>query len=306
MAFTTDRVCTLADLGPGSFGGTTLAVLGHPIGHSISPAIHGAALAEMARADSRFAAWRYGRFDVAPEDLPGALDRLFAAGFQGLNLTVPHKTLAAGLVAEIDPEARPVGAVNTLLRTPRGWRGYNTDGHGLAMGIREDLSADLKGAPVILLGAGGAARGAAVECLRRHCASLWIGNRTPDRLSELLASLRPVAGSIPLHGFPLREPPAALPAEALVINATAAGLRPDDPAPVDLDRIPRPAGVYDMVYNPPVPALLRRAAELGLPCANGLSMLVHQGALALAIWTGAEIPVAVMSRAACFAVAASR
>lgn len=292
---------TLDDLSAWSHRGPALAVLGHPIRHSVSPVMHNAALAAMARSEPRFAAWKYFRFDVPPEQLAAALPRLHAAGFHGLNLTVPHKILAFDLIREIDPSAAAIGAVNTLLRTPDGWRGFNTDGHGLAAALRVDLGVDLTGADVLLLGAGGAARGAAVECLRQKCRSLWIANRTRTNLDALLAALRPLAGATSLHAFD----PADLPAEALakagplvVINATSAGLKPGEPAPIALPRLPAGLRVFDMVYNPPVTALLRDAATLGLPHANGLSMLVHQGARSLEIWTGAVVPAPAMHAAA--------
>lgn len=303
----TDSVHTLADLTRWSFPGTALAVLGHPVEHSLSPAMHNAALAGMARDQGRFASWRYYKFDVPPAELPAALDLFHQRGFCGLNLTVPHKIIAFDRVAEVDPAARPIGAVNTVLRLDHGWRGYNTDGYGLAQGLREELGADLKEAHVILLGAGGAARAAAVECLQRHCASLWIANRTAARLDALLTALQPIAGNVPLHGFAPSSPPAGLPTGALVINATAAGLRAEDPSPLDLTRLPRPAGVYEMIYNPPETPLLRQAATLGVPHANGLSMLVHQGAKSLEHWTGvpAERAAPVMMRAVRAGLAAS-
>jgi len=280
----TSPVLILADLPLSSHAGTALAVLGHPIGHSLSPAMHNAALAGLAGHDREFSAWRYFRFDVSPADLPNALARLHAAGFFGLNLTVPHKIIAVAHVAEIDPDARHVGAVNTLRRTTLGWRGYNTDGYGLATAVRETLGLDLASAPIILLGAGGAARGAAVECLQRRCASLTIVNRTRAHLDTLLAFLAPLAGNIPLRG--LTSADSSLPAKALLINATSAGLRANDLAPIDLAVLPRPAAVYDMIYNPPQTPLLRAAAALDVPHANGLSMLVHQGAKSLEIWSG--------------------
>lgn len=292
-----DPVLTLADLDRWSFSGTALAVLGHPIKHSISPAMHNAALAVMAAREARFATWKYFRFEVHPDDLPAALPRFHAKGFHGLNLTVPHKILAFARVAAVDPAAQPVGAVNTLRTTPAGWQGFNTDGYGLATAVREELGLDLAGTPVVLLGAGGAARGAAVECLQRGCASLWIGNRTVANLDDLLAQVRPLAGSIPLHGFDLSAP-AGLPAHALVINATSAGLRDTDRLPIDLGRIPHPLGVYDMIYNPPLTPLLALARSRGLPHANGLSMLIHQGARALEIWTETAVPVEAMRKAA--------
>jgi len=261
-------------------------VLGHPIKHSLSPPMHNAALAALARTDPAYRDWRYFRFDVPPEELPRALDLLHAKNFRGLNLTVPHKVLARDLVATIDPAAQPVGAVNTLRRTHAGWHGFNTDGYGLAAAVREGFGRELAGAHVLLLGAGGAARGAAVECLQRGCASLWVANRTVANLETLLAALRPVAGPIPVRGFAPANIPAGFPAGALVINATSAGLHDSDPAPIELPRLPRPAGVFDMIYNPPRTGLLRQAEALGLPCANGLAMLVHQGAKALEIWSG--------------------
>ena len=277
-----DPVFTLRDLETWSHPGTSLAVLGHPIKHSVSPPMHNAALAALGRTD-----WCYHRFDVHPDHLPGALELLHVKNFHGVNLTVPHKIIAFVRVAEIDPAARPVGAVNTLRWTPRGWLGFNTDGYGLAAAVRETLGRDLAGTHAILLGAGGAARGAAVECLGRGCASLWIANRTPENLKGLLTQLAPLAGSIPLRGFSPVAPPADLPSGALVINATSAGLRPDDPAPIDLTALPNVAAVFDMIYNPPRTPLLRQADFLGLPHANGLAMLVHQGAKSLEIWSGA-------------------
>jgi shikimate 5-dehydrogenase len=294
------RTYTLADLENWSRPGTSLAVLGHPIKHSISPAMHNAALAEMARADSRFQDWRYFRFEVPPEELPRALELLHARRFLGVNLTVPHKVLAftSPRIAAIDPAARPVGAINTLRRREDGWEGFNTDGHGLSEGLREDLGVSLEGSPVVLLGAGGAARGAAVECLQRRVSSLWIANRTRENLDSLLSLLAPLARDIPVHGFDPRTPPDELPGDAILINATSAGLKPTDPLPVELATLPAPRAVYDMIYNPAETALLAAARDRGIPRANGLSMLVHQGARALEIWSDQTVPVDAMRRAA--------
>ncbi|HEX2852714.1 MAG TPA: shikimate dehydrogenase [Opitutaceae bacterium] len=286
MKIENSSVLTLRDLEAWTRPGVSLTVLGHPIKHSVSPPMHNAALAEMTRADPRFADWKYFRFEIPPDDLPRALELLHAKKFRGINLTVPHKVLAFDLVTEIDPAARTIGAVNTLRWTEQGWHGFNTDGYGLATAVRETLGCELGGTDVVLLGAGGAARGAAVECLQHKCASLWIANRTPENLEALLGVLQPVARNIPLHGFSPSLPPSHLPAGALVINATSAGLRPGDPSPIDLARLPRPAAVYDMIYNPPVTPLLAAASALGIPQANGLSMLVHQGARSLEIWSG--------------------
>ena len=279
-------VLTLNDLESWSRAGTSLAVLGHPIKHSISPPMHNAALRALAQTEPRFGDWEYFRFEVHPDDLPRALRRLHAKGFRGVNLTVPHKIIAFEHVAEIDAAARPVGAVNTLRWSERGWQGFNTDGYGLAAALREAFGCELANASVILLGAGGAARGAAVECVQRGCASLHIANRTRESLDTLVAALRPLARGTAIAGFSPSAPRPELPAGAIIINATSAGLNDSDPLPIDLQALPRPSAVFDMIYNPPQTALLREAARRGVPWANGLSMLVHQGAKALEIWSG--------------------
>jgi len=281
-------VLTLNDLASWSFSGTSLAVLGHPIAHSLSPPMHNAALAWLARRDPRFRDWRYFRFDIPPDDLPRALALLHEKKFFGLNLTIPHKILAFDLVADTDPAARPIGAVNTLIRTERGWHGHNTDGYGLAAAVHETLGRKLAGAPVVLLGAGGAARAAAVECLQQHCASLWIGNRTRKNLDALLALLKPFAREIPLHAFLVTLPLPKFPRGALFINATSLGLQPGDAPPISLHTLASPAEAhaYDMIYSPTATPFQAHASSLGLRSANGLSMLVHQGAKSLELWTG--------------------
>lgn len=291
---------TLDDLAAWSRPGVSLAVLGWPIRHSISPAMHNAALARMAERDAVYSDWQYFRFEVPPEELPRALGLLHAKKFRGVNLTVPHKVLAYDLAeVVVDVSAKVIGAVNTLRWREGGWDGFNTDGHGLASGLREDLGVELAGAHVVLLGAGGAARGAAVECLQRGCASLWIANRTRANLDALLLSLAPLAREIPVHGFdPAKAAETGLLAGALVINATSAGLKPTDPMPVDIGALRAPRAVYDMIYNPAETPLLAAARAAGMPAANGLSMLVHQGARALEIWSGATVPVDAMAAAA--------
>jgi len=282
-----EPVLTPSDLRSWSRQEPSLAVLGSPVRHSVSPQMHHAALAELARIDVHFAAWRYFRIEVSPGELPQALGQLHALRFAGLNLTLPHKVAALGRVAKADCAAQQAGAVNTLLWTEQGWSGFNTDGYGLARAIQETLGLDLAGAPVVLLGAGGAARGAAAECLARGCSGLWIANRTPENLEKLLSVLRPLERGTLVRGWKPSAGSGGPPAGSVLINATSSGLRAGDPAPVDLAAMPRPAGVYDMTYNPAGTALLHQARGLGIPCANGLSMLAHQGAKALEIWTGA-------------------
>jgi shikimate dehydrogenase len=294
-----DRVYSLADLDTWTFDGVSLAVLGHPVAHSLSPAMHNAALADMATRDARFTRWRYFKFDVAPEDLPRALPLFHAKGFFGLNLTIPHKVIAVGLVRRIDPAATQVGAVNTLRRLDDGFEGFNTDGYGISRAVEEDLGTRIAGTPIVLLGAGGASRGTAVTCLREKCAALWIGNRTAANLDALLNELTPLAtdARVIVRGFDLGAPPADLPPDALVINATSSGLKPGEAPPIDVAMLPGHPSIYDMIYNPPETPLLRAARARGLRAANGLSMLVHQGVRALEIWSGASVSAPVMHTA---------
>ena len=304
---------TLAHLRDWSFAGTALAVVGQPVGHSLSPPMHNAALAVLARTHAQLAGWHYFKFDLAPGELAGALELFHARGFHGLNLTVPHKALVVPHLESRQDFVREAGAANTLSRGATGWHGANTDGYGLSTALRADLAVELAGASVILLGAGGAARAAAVECLQAGCAALWIGNRTPSHLQGLLADLRRTtafAGArsarpgLRLEGFDPKGPLKDLPVGSVLINATSLGLKSADPAPIDLASLARPAHIFDMIYRPAQTALLRQAAALGLPHANGLSMLLHQGARSLELWTGLPAPVAVMQQAARAALAA--
>lgn len=294
----TGTTLTLADLEDWGEPGTHLAVLGHPVRHSLSPAMHNAALSHLAKGDPQFGTWRYWRVEIAPDALHSALGILHRKGFAGVNLTLPHKLRAMALAIRVDPAAVAIGAVNTLRREANGFEGFNTDGYGLVEGLRESLGVELSGADVVLLGAGGAARAAAVACLERGCRTLWIGNRSPGPLDALLATLEPRAGATRLRRFSLQAPEGEFPRDALIVNATASGLKPDDPVVIGLDIFPGTPVVYDMIYKPAKTPLTKEASRLGLKFASGLSMLVHQGARSLELWTGVRPSTEVMHAAA--------
>lgn len=306
MSVATEQVHTLEDLkiwppAGARFpaDGTALAVVGHPIAHSLSPAMHNAALRELARTDPKFSDWRYYRFDIPPGQLETAIGLFAEKKFHGLNLTVPHKTLVMGLpgftVAPSHQSVRELGAANTLLREGAGWSGSNTDGFGLKSALAHDLGLHLGNRHFILLGAGGAARAAAVVCAETG-ASLWIGNRTQSNRDALIEKLttapshRARKSRLRLGGFAPENPVIELPEGAIVINATSLGLNPDDESPLDLRKIPRPAAVFDMIYRPAETPLLRQAKAMGIPACNGLSMLVYQGAASLERWIGSKLP----------------
>lgn len=304
LSYSADQTYTLEDLREWQFEGTSLAVLGQPVRHSISPQMHNAAIAKLAETHPQLNNWRYFRFEIAPDQLLEALPIFHSKNFAGLNLTVPHKEIAFPAVQGIDPAAQPIGAVNTLKRHESGYAGYNTDGYGLAQGITIELNRKIEGSDFVLLGAGGAARAAAIQALQSKCASLTIVNRNQDRLSQLISDLSPLANTaqIPLKALAPSKIE-KLPDNCLLINATSLGLKPDDPTPIPVDKLPENSSCFDMIYNPPSTALMKAVAEKGGQVGNGLAMLVHQGARSLSIWTGANAPADIMQQAADSAIA---
>lgn len=280
------------------FKGVCLAVIGHPIAHSISPEMHNAALDVLKAVDTRFNDWSYYRFDIHPDQLAEALPLFHKQKFHGLNLTIPHKVQALGLIKEIEPRAKLMGAVNTLVWHKAGYLGMNTDGHGLEQGLWRDLKIKFTGSAVIIIGAGGAARSAAVQAILSGCTQLYLGNRSPARLEALIHNLKPIAKKTQLQAISIDSLPLDLPNSGILVNATALGLKPEDPAPIDIEQIPSGWKVYDMIYNPPETAMLKQAKAHGLEVANGLSMLVAQGARSLEAWTNKTIDKATMLNAA--------
>ncbi|CAI8343766.1 MAG: Shikimate dehydrogenase (NADP(+)) [Opitutia bacterium UBA7350] len=294
----THKTYTLEDLDRLEFHGTPLAVLGDPVEHSLSPVMHNTAISKLAQTDQHFKDWAYYRFTVPAVELSSALQGFYSKGFEGVNLTVPHKVLALKTVTDLSGDAMAMGAVNTLKRGDDGWLGYNTDGYGLERGLLATLGQSLKGSVVMLAGSGGAARAAAVQCLLSGCKKLYLGNRTPERLGELREILAALGKLMEVEVFSLAALPEDLPKVGIFINATSLGLRGDDPSPIEVQALPSDWVAYDMVYNPPQTQLLTAAASRGMKCANGLSMLVYQGARALEIWTGQTVDATVMRNAA--------
>lgn len=304
LSYSADQTYTLEDLRDWQFDGTSLAVLGQPVRHSISPQMHNAAIAELAAVHPKLSDWRYFRFEIDPEQLLEALPIFHSKGFAGLNLTVPHKEIAFPAVQGIDPAAQPIGAVNTLKRHETGYAGFNTDGYGMAQGIKIQLDREIQGSDFVLLGAGGAARAAAIQAIQSNCASLTIVNRNQERLARLIGELTPLAAeaNIPLEALAPCSIE-ALPTGCLLVNATSLGLKPDDPTPIPVDKLPETLSCFDMIYNPPSTALMKAVATKGGQVGNGLAMLVHQGARSLSIWTDTEAPAETMQTAADSALA---
>jgi shikimate dehydrogenase len=272
----------------------TVGVFGYPVTHSLSPAMQNAAI-ESAGLDMV-----YLPFSVEPSMLRGAVSAVRALNMAGVNLTIPHKEAVMEYLDEISDEARIIGAVNTIVNDNGRLIGYNTDGRGYLQSVREEAGFEPAGKSIVIIGAGGAARGIINALAREGAASIAIANRTIPRAERLAAEFKPIYPTVTITPLPLEADPlrATLQSASLVVNTTSLGMEGKGKVDIDLDELPKHSIVSDIVYNPRTTDLLRRAADLGLAAHGGLGMLVCQGALGFTLWTGYEAPVAVMRSAA--------
>lgn len=282
---------TLASLRTTEFAPGQLGVLGDPIAHSLSPAMHNAAIATLLPTNPRLAGVRYHRLHITAEELPEALALLHAKGFAGVNLTVPHKIQALSLAESLSPEARRAESVNTLIRTATGWAGDTTDGQGFLEALREYSGRTTKGRPVILLGSGGAARAVAAACLADGCVSLHLHNRDAAKAADLASAL----GDPRVQAAGLAEIKAS--PEAVIVNCTTLGLKPTDASPFPAALLAAGQFVFDTTYGSEASRLLTDARKHGIACCDGRSMLRWQGALAFRLWNGMLPPEAPMRAA---------
>ena len=267
-----------------------LALIGHPVGHSLSPAMHNAAFAED---DLDFV---YVCLDVDPDDLPAAVEGMKALKFRGFNVTMPHKRAMVALVDGLDDAARISGAVNTVAIEASGMRGYNTDGGGMVMAC-EEAGLELSGKNVLLLGSGGAAAAIAFAFCEAGISELHIASRNAEHAARLRDKLRPT-GLENLSAHPLEASEQGLPDADVVVNATPLGMKDGDPLPIPSEYVRKGRAFCDAVYRPGHETpLVRLARERGVPVVAGGRMLLHQGVLAQKIWTGREPHVMAMDRA---------
>jgi shikimate dehydrogenase len=242
--------------------------------------------------------WRYLTIEVPPESLRDAITGVRGLRMRGANLTIPHKETVIQYLDEVAPDARLIGAVNTVRREGSRLIGENTDGKGFLRGLRQDAGAEPAGKKVVVLGAGGASRAIVTELALAGVADILVVNRSVLRgeamASELARKTKQTIRFEPWVGK-FRVP---LDAD-LLVNATSIGLFPDVAAmpPVDFSGASARLLVADAVPNPPETALLREARRLGFSTLDGLSMLVHQGAIGFRMWTGQDAPEAVMKEA---------
>lgn len=261
------------------------AVLGHPVGHSLSPLLHNTAFAALR--------WNaiYLALDVVPERIPDVLPALEAMGFRGVNLTVPLKEAAYQALSQRDASAERVRSVNTVQFTDKGMVGHSTDGEGFLRAAREAFGEGPEGRNLFILGTGGAGRAVALASAAAGAKNLVLADADPDRASRAAEEVR--AGGWPC-GVRVVECGVS-PREAhecdWIVQATPVGLQPNDRSPLPLSAFRPEHKVFDLVYGRADTPFTRAARTAGAQAVNGLSMLLYQGIRSFEIWTGHTPPV---------------
>jgi shikimate dehydrogenase len=269
-----------------------LGVLGHPVGHSLSPALHNAAITALGLD------WVYLALPVPAEQLATVVQGLEAIGCRGLSVTIPHKQSVAALCRQLSPLAERVGAVNTLVPLEGGgWFGTNTDVEGFVTPLRNQT---WQGRHALVLGNGGSARAVVAGLVELGLEAITVVGRRPEALSAFAAQCSAWAPQLTTQTLDRSIEP-LLAAVDLVVNTTPLGMGTDQ-SPLSPSQVAvlRPGTtVYDLIYVPRPTQLLRQAAARGCSTIDGLTMLVHQGAASLRLWSGrSDVPVAAMAAAA--------
>ena len=252
------------------------AVLGHPVAHTLSPAMHNANFRSLGM-DAAYVA-----FDVLPEALPGVLTSMQAMGFGGASLTMPLKEVAFRTLPHLDVSARKAGAVNTVRFGENGMEGWNTDGEGLLRAIRDAFGCGLAGLRVFVIGCGGAGRTAAAMAVQDGAAEVVLANRDPGRSARLAESLASDVVSISKP----EEWAVHCRACDVVLHCTTVGMKAGEASLLPHEAF-RPGQIaMDLIYVEPETPFMRAAKAGGARTANGLGMLLHQGIRQFEIWTG--------------------
>jgi shikimate dehydrogenase len=256
-------------------------VIGDPIRHSLSPALHNAAFAACGLD------WVYVACPVPAGGAAGAVEAMRLLGIEGMSVTMPHKQGVAVAVDELAAEAEALGAVNCVRREGDRLIGENTDGPGLLRSIREDLGVDPAGRTCLVVGAGGAAK-AAILSLAKAGAKVQVVNRT-ESAAQQAAALAGSAGS-------MVGPHAAADAD-IIVQATNLGMHVDDALPLDPTLLGAGQFLVDLIYHPAETPLLAAARSRGVTTTNGLGMLLHQACVQFTHWTGVDAPIEAMRAA---------
>lgn len=270
----------------------TVGLIGNPVEHSISPAMHNAAFEE------KNIDYVYVAFRVKNDSLSDAISGIISLGIEGVNVTIPHKTTVIRNLDEVVDTARKIGAVNTIKKKGNRLIGFNTDGIGALKSLQNEIG-KIDNRETLLLGAGGAARAIAFTLVEAG-AKLTISNRTLAKGEKLAKEIEEKTGreitSIPQNKGDLAK---VIEETEILINSTSVGMHPDeDKELVKSDAMHKNLTVMDIVYNPLQTRLLKEAEKAGAKTINGLEMLVHQGAASFEIWTGEKAPTETMKKAA--------
>lgn len=266
-------------------------LLGYPVKHSLSPAMHNAA----------FKAWdidaEYKLFEKKPEELTDFFRELKKGSISGVNVTIPYKEEALRYLDEIRQEVELIGAVNTILVKGKRLIGYNTDGLGFITSLRKEAGINPKGKEIVIIGAGGASRAISIHLAQERAASIILSDIILDKAERLASHIRRNIPRVKVSTVQKEELNSRIRKADILINATPVGMRPDDPLPIDPRILHPKLLVCDLIYNPPKTQLLIQAEKIGAKTLNGMGMLLYQGALSFTIWTGKEAPIEVMARA---------
>ena len=259
-------------------------IFGFPLGHTLSPALQEAAFRALGL--KAF----YLSFEVRREEFLRLMRRRKNLVLDGFNVTVPYKEEVLRFLDGVSPEARAIGAVNTVLRKGSRWMGFNTDSRGFTASLEKDAKFRAAGKKILILGAGGSARAAAYALAQKGAKIISIANRTPARAEKIRMQYRRLFPQVEWRNSNLAE-------ADLVVNATSVGLRKGDRSLVrPRDFLNRRALFVDLIYKPAETRFLREARLAGHPTLNGLGMLLYQGAEAFRLWTGLKAPLEVMQK----------
>jgi shikimate dehydrogenase len=261
-------------------------VIGDPIHHSKSPIMLNRAFQE------RGINATYAAFHVRPDQLEQAIAGVRGLGLRGLNVTIPHKVEVMAYLDEVHEGARAAGAVNTIVNDQGRLIGYNTDGIGYVRSLKEEAEPDLGGKTIVVLGAGGAARGILWALAQEKPKAIVIANRTEEKALELAAAFSPELGITAIPWSSLQK---ACAHADVIINTTSVGMSPNIAAvPLDCSWLKPNAVASDLIYNPLKTVFLQQAEERGCRIHGGLGMFIYQGAYAFEYWTAKPAPVEVM------------
>jgi shikimate dehydrogenase len=265
-------------------------VFGCPVRHTLSPIFQNAALKKSGLNAV------YLPFEVEPGSLKKALLALPTLGISGVNVTVPHKKAALKLMDELSKEAKLIGAVNVVVIKNGKFFGYNTDGKGFINAVREEFGFLPRGKKVVVLGAGGAANAVAFQLAIEGACALTVANRTFSRAKELCLRLKKIFPNCRIKAISVADKNLSgfIRDADLLVNTASCGMKKDYPLLIAPSSLHSKLLVYDLIYNPPETKLLKAARMKGLKCANGLSMLIHQGAISFKLWTGIKAPLDTM------------